>query len=246
MSIPPYVFEPHHEVVRDYAEWSGRPLEELVADLCDFRRIVREEWESLPPGGFAERARAFYGASRTYALDLLRVNTSRADVLAKLDRFEPRVLASLRAHPGRRLLEFGGGTGVFCQAMAEEGRAVTYVDLPGPVAEFAAWRFRKLGLDVEVLLVPPGEPPRLGGTWDLLFSDAVLEHVPDPEATARTLARALSPGGFLALLVDLEGENPEIPMHREVDVAAVHAALEAEGLLAEFGKGAFASGWRRP
>lgn len=246
MPIPPYVFLPHHELVRDYATWSGRDLADVAADLDDFRRLVREEWERLPDGGFAERSCAFYAGARTYVLDLLRVNTSRADVLAKLDRFEPRVLASIRAHPGRRFLEFGGGTGVFCQVMAEEGRQVTYVDLPGPVAEFAAWRFRRLGLDVDVVLVPPGELPVLPGSYDLLFSDAVFEHLPDPEGTARALARVLSPGGFFALLIDLEGENPEIPMHRAVDVDAVHAALEAEGLVAEFGRGAFASGWRRP
>ena len=246
MSIPPYVFLPHHELVRDYATWSGRDLADVAAARPRRRRRGRAAWARQAGGGVAARTRAINAGSRTYVLDLLRVNTSRADVLAKLDRFEPRVLASIRAHPGRRFLEFGGGTGAFCQVMAEEGREVTYVDLPGPVAQFAAWRFRRLGLDVDVVLVPPGELPVLPGSYDLLFSDAVFEHLPDPEGTARALARVLSPGGFFALLIDLEGENPEIPMHRAVDVGAVHAALEAEGLVAVFGRSEFASGWRRP
>lgn len=245
MTIPPYVFDPSHEVVRDFAEYSGRSVADLSRDLDDFRRLVRDEWDAQPGRTFEERARSFYPSSRTYVLDLLRVNTSRADVVAKLDRFEPRVLAAIRAQAGRRFLEFGGGTGVFCQVMAEEGRRVTYLDLPGPVADFAAWRFRRLGLDVEVLLVPPGELPSIPGSYDVVFSDAVFEHLVDPEGTARVLARSLAPGGFFALLVDLEGENPDVPMHREVEIGALHAALEDEGLVAAFGRGGFASGWRR-
>lgn len=243
--IPPYVFEADHEVVRDFAEYSGLPLGDVAAAMNDFRRLNREEWEALPEPSWEARAERFYGVSSNYVFDLLRGNPSRAFVLANLERFEPRILAALRAHPGRRFLEFGGGTGVFCQIMAEMGKDVTYVDLPGPVAEFAAWRFRRLGIRVKRLLVEPGRLV-LPNDYDLIYSDAVFEHLVDPEGTARILAARLAPGGFFGLLVDLEGENPEMPMHRNVDIRAVHDALESSGLRPEFGRNLFASGWTRP
>ena len=243
--IPPYVFEPEHEVVRDFAEFSGLSIEELSRLIDDFRRLSAEEWRAHPGAGWGEKAATFYGASETYVYDLLRANPSRSFVLEKLGRFEPRLVEALREHPGRRLLEFGGGTGVFCQIAVEMGKSVTYLDLPGRASEFAAWRFRKLCLDVDVVLVRPGDL-ELHGEWDVIFSDAVFEHLVDPVGTARTLARHLAPGGFLGLLIDLEGDNPELPMHRPVDLAAVQGALAAEGLSPRFGLGSFVSGWDRP
>lgn len=243
-AVPPYVFDPGHEVVRDFAEFSGLSVQELSRRVDDFRRLSAEEWRVHPGADWREKAATFYCTSETYVYDLLRANPSRAFVLDKLDRFEPRLLPALREHPGRRLLEFGGGTGVFCQIAAEMGKKVTYVDLPGRVSEFAAWRFGRLALDVEMVLVHP-DALELRGEWDLGFSDAVFEHLLDPVGTARTLARHLAPGGFLGLLVDLEGDNPELPMHRLVDLGAVQEALAAEGLSPRFGLGSFVSGWDR-
>ncbi len=243
MTIPPYVFDPGDEVVRDYAEYSGLPLPRIVEALGDFRRLNREEWESLP-GSWPERAERFYAVSRNYVFDLLRGNPSRKAVLENLERFEPRIMKTFREHPGKTFLDFGGGTGVFCQIMAGLGKEVTYLDLDGPVAAFAAWRFRKLGLGVERLVAQP-HAFRLPRDFDLIFSDAVFEHLIDPAGTARELGRHLAPGGFFGLLVDLEGANPEMPMHRDVDIGSVHGALEEAGLSPLFGRGTFASGWAR-
>ncbi len=244
MSLPPYVFDAAHEVVLDYAEYSGMPLPGIVACLSDFRRLNREEWEALP-GSWADRAERFYALSRNYIFDLLRGHPSRRVVLENLQRFEPRIMENFRGHAGRTFLDFGGGTGVFCQIMAELGKEVTYADLAGPVSDFAAWRFQKLGLKVERVVSEP-RALRLPRGFDLIFSDAVFEHLIDPLRSARELAGHLLPGGFMGLLVDLEGENPDMPMHRNVDIVALHRVLEGSGLSSLFGFGTFASGWCRP
>jgi len=246
--IPPYVFQEDHEIVRDYATFSGRGIAEVARLVDDFRKLSADEWNAHPGGSWREKAATFYGASWTYVFDLLRTNPSPSFVEEKLDRFEPRLLPAFRENRGRRLLEFGGGTGAFCQLAASWGKRPTYLDVPGHVADFARWRFTRHHFDVELLLVDPGAPLALPERrqWDLLFSDAVLEHVTDPEGTARTLASAVAPGGFFGLLVDLEDDNPELPMHRSVDLGRVHAALRGAGLVPRFGEGLFVSGWDRP
>lgn len=245
MSIPPYVFDPSDEMVVEFAEYSGLPIATITEALSDFRRINRDEWNATEGATWAERARAFYGSSRHYIYDLLRANPSRATTLANLDRFEPRIMATLRSHPGRTFLDFGGGIGVICQVMAGLSKDVTYLDLPGAVSDFAAWRFARHGLTVRRIL---SEPSRLvlEGSFDLMFSDAVFEHLIDPEGMAYELAGHLNPGGFFGLLVDLEGHTDEMPMHRDVDIEGIQRALERAGLRCEFGRGLFASGWSRP
>lgn len=245
MSIPPYVFDESHEVVRDFSAFSGVPVGVLEERLNDFRGLTRDEWERNPGATWEQKAETYYVTAKSYVFDLLRSNYSRAAVAEKLDRFEPRILSSIRRNPGGSFLEFGGGTGVVCQIAAEMGKDVTYVDLPGAAFEFAAWRFRRLGLPVTMIEATPTgvELPR---AYDVVFSDAVFEHLIDPVGAARTLAAHLRPSGFLGLLVDLDGENPDLPMHRPVDLRAVHGALEGEGLAPEFGSGTFVSGWSRP
>ncbi len=245
MIVPPYVFSPEDEMVAEWAEYSGLPMPRIAEALSDFRRLNSEEWNATEGRSWEEKAERFYGASRHYVYDLLRANPSRSTTLANLDRFEPRIMATLRSHPGRTFLDFGGGIGVICQVMAGLGKEVTYLDLPGAVAEFAAWRFRKHGLAVERIVSGPRSLV-LDGSFDLIFSDAVFEHLIDPLGVARRLAACLNPGGFFALLVDLEGHTAEMPMHRDVDIAAIHGALEESGLTCAFGRNVFASGWSRP
>lgn len=136
--------------------------------------------------GFDPKATQFYGAAQTCIYGLLATNYRKDAVVARLNRVHAGILRSIQAHPGRRFLEFGGGVGVMCQLAHEWGKEVTYVDEPGRVADFAAWRFRRHGRPIHMVL---GEPTglRLEGEYDIVFSEAVLERVVDPEQVVREL-----------------------------------------------------------
>ena len=54
--------------------------------------------------------------------------------------------------------------------------------------------------------------PFPGGTFDLVYSIAALEHVPEPERTVAEIARVLAPGGLAIHEIDLKHHGSEDPL----------------------------------
>jgi len=128
--------------------------------------------------------------------------------LARLNDLINRAsLAELGLSGGERILEVGSGLGQFARAMARlagpAGRVLGIERSPEQIrgavrAAHAAgeerlveWR-RGDALDL---------PLRRGewGSFDLAHARFLLEHVPDPLAVVRTMARAVRPGGRIIL-----------------------------------------------
>ncbi len=241
----PYTWDPSHDVITDYAEFEGIDVKEVERRIRDYKTLTRAEWLALPGRDFGDKARDFYGTSAYYICDILAANVSKNTLREKLDGYSPLFLNSIRNHPGKRFLEFGGGTGVFCELVADMGKDVTYLDIPGRQFEFAKWRFEKHGIPVKMQQTVPGEL-RLEGTFDILFTDAVMEHLDDPCTPTRDLCGHLAPGGIFIMLVDLSGEEEDMPMHKDVDIKALHATLSDAGLVCVHGHHQFASIWSKP
>jgi 2-polyprenyl-3-methyl-5-hydroxy-6-metoxy-1,4-benzoquinol methylase len=69
-----------------------------------------------------------------------------------------------------RVLDFGGGVGTDIFLLHIQGlRDLTYID-KGKTKEFALWRFKKHGMDIQ---------SELGGKYDTILMIEVLEHFPD-------------------------------------------------------------------
>ena len=94
--------------------------------------------------------------------------------------------------PGR-LLELGAASGVVLEAARARGWSVQGVEYSADAAAEAAAR----GLAIFVGPLAGASLP--AGAFDVAFAGDVLEHVPDPAAVLRDLARALAPGGALVL-----------------------------------------------
>ena len=232
-------------VVNDFSAFSGLPTTEIEARINHFSELTSQEWKSLPGGDYAEKAARFYGQTQSYIYDLLAVNYRKEAAIAKLNATSPQVLAALQAHPGRKFLEFGGGVGLVCEIAAGLGKEVTYLDLPGLVSDFAAWRFKRCGLPIRVALSDP-RALRLNETYDIVFSDAVLEHVADPEQAITELCTHVNPGGLFILLVDLHGPTETFPMHRTIDIVRIHELIERWAFRNLLGRGSFCSIWAKP
>lgn len=69
-------------------------------------------------------------------------------------------------------------------------------DVPGRTWDFAQWRIRSRSARLWCQVLPPLRPLE-GRDLSLIICSEVLEHVPDPVATVRTLTRALAPAGHL-------------------------------------------------
>jgi SAM-dependent methyltransferase len=99
-----------------------------------------------------------------------------------------------------RLLEIGCATGSFLAQARDAGWQACGVE---PVESSARHAIDELGLDVHIgtLETASFEP----GSFDVIYSNAVLEHVPSPAAVLAAASRLLRPGGlFFADTVNLQ------------------------------------------
>jgi len=239
-----YCYHFADSLVNEFSEFSGLSTAEIEENVNRYNELVRREWEAVEGNEFKSKAARFYGRSKSYIYDLLNSNYRKEAVIEKLNRMHPGILQSIQTHPGRRFLDFGGGLGVMCQIAREWGKEVTYLDLPGLVADFAAWRFTRHGWPIRVIL---SDPQRLAleNEYDIIFSDAVLEHVVDPAQVIDELCTHIAPDGQLVLLVDLSGPSEQCPTHGEIDIVQIHDLIERHGFQNLLGRHAFASIWTR-
>ena len=115
-----------------------------------------------------------------------------AKVIAFLER------SGVRVHG--RVLDAGCGGGGMPLSLAEEARAVVGID-PAPRFHDAGVRLaRERGRgNLHFALADGMALPFLGGTFDLVLSHAVIEHVADAPRYLRECARVLAPGGHVYL-----------------------------------------------
>ncbi len=94
--------------------------------------------------------------------------------------------------PGKRLLDFGAGTGTFARRLAAQGADVICVEADAQLrAELERNNLRTAAATSDI----PSE------SMDVVYSFNVLEHIADDEAALAELRRVLKPGGQLLLYV---------------------------------------------
>ncbi|WP_338446558.1 bifunctional 2-polyprenyl-6-hydroxyphenol methylase/3-demethylubiquinol 3-O-methyltransferase UbiG [Pelagerythrobacter marensis] len=107
------------------------------------------------------------------------------------DRRAPKPLAGLSA------LDIGCGAGLLCEPLARLGAEVTGVDAAPENIAAAAHHAQGSRLDIRYIA---GDVATLDlGTFDLVTSMEVIEHVADKPAFLAALANRLAPGGLMIL-----------------------------------------------
>ncbi|WP_211207279.1 class I SAM-dependent DNA methyltransferase [Stackebrandtia nassauensis] len=103
-----------------------------------------------------------------------------------------RFLVELRAHKATSLLEIGAGHGVSGRFYADNGLAVTCVDMSPELVE----RCRAKGLDAQVMDFAELDFPE--ASFDAVFGMNCLLHVPraNLKAVLKSVRRVLRPGGL--------------------------------------------------
>jgi len=98
---------------------------------------------------------------------------------------------------GKSALDVGCGAGLLCEPLARMGASVTGVDAAPENIEAAKAHATLSGLTIDYRA---GEIAAQGlGTFDVVSSMEVIEHVTDPAAFVAELARHLKPDGLLLL-----------------------------------------------
>ncbi len=146
---------------------------------------------------FAALARDWWDPKGNSAM-LHRLNPVRLGFLREaIDLHWGGDVASVRPLAGKAALDVGCGAGLLCEPLARLGAEVTGVDAAPANGEAAALHAEGSGLDIRYMA---GELSSLGlGTFDLVTSLEVIEHVADKPAFLAGLARHLAPDGLMVL-----------------------------------------------
>jgi trans-aconitate methyltransferase len=122
--------------------------------------------------------------TQTWAPEAYR---TKAGFVAKLGR---DLIALLDPKPGERVLDVGSGTGELTAELAASGAKVLGIDASPEMIEAA----RRSSPELE-FAVGDGQALAYEAEFDCVFSNAALHWMPDADAVARGISRALKPKG---------------------------------------------------
>jgi 2-polyprenyl-3-methyl-5-hydroxy-6-metoxy-1,4-benzoquinol methylase len=95
---------------------------------------------------------------------------------------------------GKHVLDAGCGTGRGTERMNSRGAQVTALDIGPNLVNLTRARY-----PCQALIASVSELPFPDNTFDVVFSTEVIEHTPDPLASALEMYRVLKPNGHLVL-----------------------------------------------
>ena len=97
---------------------------------------------------------------------------------------------------GKTALDVGSGAGLLTEPLARLGAKVTGVDASPEVIGVARQHAATMGIDIDYRT---GDVQALEGEFDLVTAMEVIEHVADPAAFVKALAKRLAADGLLVL-----------------------------------------------
>lgn len=186
-----------------------------------FSGLMRKWFPASPAQADVTQAmRQFYLGCREY-----HAMTSAG---SKVDHPQVQLLLCL-LEAGRTYVEIGCGSGIVCAEVGKTARVHGF-DI-SPIAIDAATR-RCSGLPVQLACADVTSLPLSDESADGCYSFEVLEHVWDPLAVLREMARVTRPGGFLLVSAPL-GFSLDLYLNKNGIVRGIETAVAASRFLAD-------------
>lgn len=106
-----------------------------------------------------------------------------------------------------RAMEFGCGTGMISRFLCDRVENITAVDnSSGMIAELKSKLAAERIKNITPVLADLTNGDDISGRFDIIFSNMVFHHLPEPEAIIQKLATMLSQDGTI-IISDLDSEN---------------------------------------
>jgi demethylmenaquinone methyltransferase/2-methoxy-6-polyprenyl-1,4-benzoquinol methylase/ArsR family transcriptional regulator len=170
---------------------------------------------------------AAYFAARAADWDQIRA------LHAPEERVEAALIAMIGDRPFRNLLDLGTGTGRMLELLAPRAARAVGVDQSAAMLALARARIAQAGLrHVSLRQGDIYAPPVERDAYDLVVVHQVLHFLDDPARALAEAARALAPGGRLAV-VDFDAHDQEFLRDEFAHRRLGFAVDEIEGYLAE-------------
>ncbi len=97
---------------------------------------------------------------------------------------------------GKNVIDVGCGGGILTESMARKGATVTGIDLGEKALKVADLHSLESGVAVRYKLIAAEDmAEQEAGQYDVVTCMEMLEHVPDPGAIVRAVAKLVKPGG---------------------------------------------------
>ena len=175
------------------------------------------------------RQAAAYFAERAADWDQIRA------LHAPEERVEAALIAMIGSKPYRALLDLGTGTGRMLELLSPRAARAVGVDQSAAMLALARARIDEAGLrNVSLRQGDIYAAPVERNAYDLVVIHQVLHFLDDPSRALGEAARALAPGGRLAL-VDFDAHDQEFLRDEFAHRRLGFAVHEVEGYLADAG-----------
>jgi SAM-dependent methyltransferase len=214
-------------IVADVLAVTGAPAEEIARRLRRYARLKREGGDALPP----DEARAAIYDQPFYPVVTHITYALQPSATARLD-FVREVVRDACALRGR-VADLGCGSGVILSEVLLMRPEWTGhgLDISAPAVAYARRLAAHKGVggraSFETGCVT--RLPYADESLNLVVASEVVEHLPEPEAVAREMARVLKPGGQLILTMPIESRTPA-HVHTLRGAGELRALLRDAGL----------------
>lgn len=177
--------------------------QEWVTSVC-FERLqtgdiykdeAQKQWDENPCGS------QYVRKSQEHTLDwFLEAEHYRYNEYAP---WMPKLM-EFSEHAGEQVLEIGGGIGTDLAQFAKHGAHVTDSDLSGGHLALAQDNFKLRGLQGQFIQHDADHLPFGTNTFDLVYSNGVIHHIPNTQQVVRNIFEVLKPGGKAIVMVYAE------------------------------------------
>ena len=178
------------KVYRDLTEYFKMPIEEISKDYWTKRETIDKELQNAIENTSTEKEIIeYYKNTRQYLyeLTLWEAQKDKQRELKKLCLFCKRFNV-------KKILDFGGGTGVLCIYLNNHGLRCDYSDIPGQTYNFARWRFNRRKINLKILSAFENFSQ---GYYDAVIAYDVFEHIFDLSRIIKKINSCLVAGGYL-------------------------------------------------